>query len=114
MPKIASGLPLSTVAASIAVAVKSLYDETGMLKDGLTQRLAGDRASVNAYTTDHDDVVDQGNALARLCHPSGPPGRCRLRQDHNPKHAFCRISNSQCKQHWHFPLPDTTTHLLYF
>src|SRR5260370_40895354 len=51
----------------LAVAVKSLYGESGKLKDGLTQRLAGDRASVNAYTTDHDDVVDQGNAFSRLC-----------------------------------------------
>src|SRR5260370_1821150 len=51
----------------LAVAVKRVYGERGKLKDGLTQRLAGDRASVNAYTADHDDVVDQGNALARLC-----------------------------------------------
>jgi hypothetical protein len=46
------------VTASIAVAVKSLYGETGKLKDGLTQRLARNRASVNAHATDHDDVVD--------------------------------------------------------
>src|SRR5205807_9410681 len=49
-----------------SIAVQGLYGEAGELKDGLTYRLTGDCAGVNAHAADHDRPIDNGDALARL------------------------------------------------
>src|SRR5260370_771166 len=53
------------------IAVEGLYGEAGKLKDGLTYRLAGDCAGMNAYAAHHGGPVDHGDALARLCRGDG-------------------------------------------
>ena len=49
------------------IAVEGLYGKASKLKDGLTYRLAGDCAGMNAHAADHGGPVDHGDALARLC-----------------------------------------------
>src|ERR1700730_17311678 len=53
------------------IAVQGLYGKAGKLKDGLTYRLAGDCARMNAHASDHDGPVDHSDAFARLCRSDG-------------------------------------------
>src|SRR6266849_6020608 len=69
--------------ASRPIAVQSLYGKTGKLKNGLTYRLAGDRAGMNAHASDHDGPVDDGDALARLCRSDGALLARWATADHN-------------------------------
>src|SRR5712671_196354 len=69
---------------------------------------------LNAYTTDHDDVVDQGNAFARLC----PGDSTLLARWATADYDKIIIRNTHfvglrftMQAALAFPLPDTTTHL---
>src|SRR5260370_11709554 len=53
--------------ASRPIAVQGLYGKTGKLKDGLTERLAGNRARMNGHASHHDRPVNDGNAFTRFC-----------------------------------------------
>ncbi|MCU1249724.1 MAG: hypothetical protein JWQ49_2753 [Edaphobacter sp.] len=46
-------LDRSAAKASDPIAVQRLYRKTGKLKDGLTYRLAGDRAGMNTHASNH-------------------------------------------------------------
>jgi hypothetical protein len=54
------------------MAIQRLHHETGKLKDCLTNGFTGNRAGVNADTSDHGCPVNDGDALVRFCRCNGP------------------------------------------
>jgi len=73
------------------IAVEGLYGKAGKLKDGLTYRLAGDCAGMNAHAADHAGPVDHGDTLARFAAAMAafwPAGPLPIQPGHSLKFAF--------------------------